>query len=79
MNNYTVSSPEALKLSEEKIQNLLARVRQEVDEGLLPAVQVAVAKDGQLALFESFGSATNESLFCIFSATKARRPSMARG
>jgi CubicO group peptidase (beta-lactamase class C family) len=71
MNTHPIPGPEALKLSEEKVGNLLARVRQEVDEGLLPAVQVAVAKDGQLALFESFGQATDESLFCLFSATKA--------
>jgi CubicO group peptidase (beta-lactamase class C family) len=71
MNSHAITPLETLKLSEEKVQNLLARVRQEVDEGLLPAAQVAVAKDGQLALFETFGSATDESLFCIFSATKA--------
>src|SRR5690606_15850673 len=50
---------------------LLARVRREVDEGLLPAVQVAVAREGRLALFESFGDAGPDSLFCVFSATKA--------
>jgi CubicO group peptidase (beta-lactamase class C family) len=71
MNGHHITPPSALNLSEEKVQNLLARVRQEVDEGLLPAAQVAVAKDGQLALYESFGAATDESLFCIFSATKA--------
>lgn len=71
MNSHHIAPLETLKLSEEKVQNLLVRVRQEVDEGLLPSAQVAVAKDGQLALFESFGSATDESLFCIFSATKA--------
>ncbi|TNF79061.1 MAG: class A beta-lactamase-related serine hydrolase [Gammaproteobacteria bacterium] len=71
MNSHAITPIATLKLSEEKVENLLARVRQEVDEGLLPSAQVAVAKDGQLALFESFGSATDESLFCIFSATKA--------
>lgn len=71
MEPFTVAPLERLNLSEEKVENLLARVRQEVDEGLLPAAQVAIAKDGQLALFESFGSATDDSLFCVFSATKA--------
>ncbi len=71
MNTHPIASLQSLKLSEEKVQNLLARVRQEVDEGLLPAAQVAVAKDGQLALFESYGAAGEDSLFCIFSATKA--------
>ncbi len=71
MNSHPITPLQTLNLSEEKVENLLARVRLEVDEGLLPAAQVAVAKDGQLALFESFGSATDENLFCIFSATKA--------
>jgi CubicO group peptidase (beta-lactamase class C family) len=71
MNIPPTAELSSLKLSEEKVANLLARVRQEVDEGLLPAAQVAVARNGQLALFESFGVASDESLFCIFSATKA--------
>ncbi len=71
MNSLPIAPLDTLNLSEEKIESLLARVRQEVDEGLLPAAQVAVAKDGQLALYRSFGAATEDSLFCIFSATKA--------
>jgi len=71
MATYEIRGPEALGLNAERVEALLARVRREVDEGLLPAVQVAVARHGALALFESFGSARPESLFCIFSATKA--------
>ena len=71
MNSHPIADLNSLKLSEEKVANLLARVRQEVDEGLLPAAQVAVARNGQLALYETFGAANDESLFCIFSATKA--------
>lgn len=65
------AEPEELGLDRVKIAALLARVRREVDEGLLPATQVAVARNGMLAVFESFGEATDESLFCVFSATKA--------
>lgn len=71
MNRHEVTGPAALKLDEQRVQALLERVRREIDEGLLPAAQVAVARDGRLALYESFGESTEESLFCIFSATKA--------
>ena len=36
----------------------------------MPACQVAVARDGQVVAFETFGAATNHTRFCIFSATK---------
>ena len=66
-----LTSPEAVGLDPEKIAALLTRVQREVDEGLLPAVQVALARNGKLAVLESFGRANADSLFCIFSATKA--------
>ncbi len=49
---------------------LLSRVRRDVDEGLLPAAQIALARNGEVVAAESFGSASNESLICLFSATK---------
>jgi CubicO group peptidase (beta-lactamase class C family) len=42
-----------------------------VNEGLLPAAQIALAKDGELVFQASYGSAKDDSLTCIFSATKA--------
>ena len=54
-----------------RIAALMARVRKEVEEGLLPAAQVALARNGRLVLFETMGAADNDSLFCVFSATKA--------
>jgi CubicO group peptidase (beta-lactamase class C family) len=54
-----------------QIDALRARARREVDEGLLPATQVALAKDGELVLFESFGAANPETRFNVFSCTKA--------
>ncbi len=57
-------------LDAERVAALLTRARREVDEGLLPAVQVALAKDGEVVLAESFGTADDDSLLCIFSATK---------
>jgi len=47
------------------------RARKEVDDGLLPACQVAIARHGKIAAIASFGSATDESLFNVFSSTKA--------
>ena len=55
----------------DQVGKLLARVRKEVDDGLLPAAQVALAKDGEVVFQASYGSARDDSLTCIFSATKA--------
>lgn len=59
------------KLRADKVERLLARAQREVDEGLLPGVQLALAVDGDVQLFESFGDATDETRFAAFSATKA--------
>ena len=58
-------------ISTVKIDALMERARQEVDDGLLPSAQIALAKDGKLIALETFGAATNETLYCVFSATKA--------
>ena len=55
----------------QSVDVLLARARREVDEGLLPAAQIALARDGEVQLLETYGDATEDSLFCMFSATKA--------
>jgi CubicO group peptidase (beta-lactamase class C family) len=41
-----------------------------VEDGATPACQIAVAKDGELLCFETFGDATNSTRFAVFSATK---------
>jgi CubicO group peptidase (beta-lactamase class C family) len=53
------------------VDALLTRAAREVDEGLLPSCQVALAKGGELVVDEAFGAATTDSRFTIFSATKA--------
>lgn len=53
-----------------RIDALLARARREIDAGLLPACQVAVGYQGEVVAFETYGEATPESLFHVFSATK---------
>ena len=69
--DFFASSPEAVGVDAERLDDVLQRVRREVDEGLLPSAQIAVAREGRLALFETIGEATDENLYCVFSATKA--------
>ncbi len=52
------------------VDALLARARRDVDDGLLPACQVALALDGEVLVHEAFGDATVDTRFTIFSATK---------
>lgn len=63
--------PAKVGINPDALQELIARCRKEVEEGLLPASQVALARHGKLVAFETFGDASNHSLFCVFSATKA--------
>ncbi|MFX3657798.1 MAG: serine hydrolase domain-containing protein [bacterium] len=66
-----LADAEAAGLDPARVVKLLERARQEVDEGLLPAVQIAVAREGRVVLSACFGDATPQSLACVFSATKA--------
>jgi len=68
---FMTDSPEEVGVNSEKLEELFNRVRKEVDEGLLPSAQIAIARKGKLAGFQTYGDASNESLYCIFSATKA--------
>src|SRR5205085_2158589 len=58
-------------VDEAKVATLLARARREVDDGFLPSVQIALARDNELIAFETYGDATNDSRYVVFSATKA--------
>ena len=66
-----IQRAESVGLKTDKVLELLYRVQREVEEGLLPSAQVAIARDGKVGVFESYGSARSDSLTCIFSATKA--------
>lgn len=55
----------------DKLEILRQRAAKELDEGLLHAAQYAVAKDGEVVWQESLGDANDDSLFPIFSSTKA--------
>ena len=69
--SFFAPSPEAVGIDADRLAEVLQRVRREVDDGLLPSAQIAVAREGRLALFETIGEATNENLYCVFSSTKA--------
>ena len=73
-------SPEEVGVDAEKLEELFQRAEKEVREGLLPSCQIAVAREGRIAGMRSFGTvthegrealATNETLYCVFSCTKA--------
>ena len=73
-------SPESVGIDPEKLEALFDRAEKEVREGLLPSAQIAVARHGRIAGRRSFGTvtrqgeagpATDDTLYCIFSCTKA--------
>ncbi len=68
--NERKASLEALALDPVKVKRLLDRVEQDVAQGLLPAAQVALARQGMVGVVESYGTANDHSLICLFSATK---------
>jgi CubicO group peptidase (beta-lactamase class C family) len=51
------------------LSELFARARRDVDEGVLPSCQLAVARDGELVAWEGFGSVQG-SRYTVFSITK---------
>jgi len=65
------ASPESVGVDPEKLEALFARVEQEVRDGLLPSAQVAVAREGRIAGMRTFGDASDDTLYVVFSATKA--------
>jgi CubicO group peptidase (beta-lactamase class C family) len=54
-----------------EIDALLTRAQREIDAGLLPSCQIAIARHGELELFEAYGDATTDTRYIVFSATKA--------
>ena len=60
-----------ISLSGTGLDALAHRSQQEVDTGNITAAQLAIGLDGEVAHFQSFGTATTTDRFIIFSATKA--------
>jgi CubicO group peptidase (beta-lactamase class C family) len=73
-------SPEIVGINPQKLEDVFARAEKEVREGILPSAQIAIARNGKIAGMRTFGrvthegreaEATNETLYCVFSSTKA--------
>lgn len=62
--------PAALGIDAGKLDELCQRVQQDVDAGRLPSCQIALARDGKIAAWRTFGDAAPGSRYVIFSATK---------
>ncbi len=74
------SRPEDAGLDPEKVAALLDRAKRDVDDGGLPGASVAIARNGVVAAWGTYGTAvqggvekpiTRDTLFSIYSATKA--------
>jgi len=70
MSTQAVADPGELGIDPAAVDALLQRVQNDVDAGLLPSCQLALARDGKVAVTRSFG-APLESRYVMFSATKA--------
>lgn len=66
-----VADPAELGVDPAAVAALLERAQSEVDAGRLPSCQLAIARDGPLALWTTLGDAAPESRYVIFSCTKA--------
>ncbi|MCX7380780.1 MAG: serine hydrolase [Alphaproteobacteria bacterium] len=73
------AAPETVGLDPVRLAKMCAVIERHVAEGLHPGAQIAVARHGKLALFESFGQArtapapaatSDETLFLLYSNTK---------
>ena len=62
---------------EPALQKLLDQAAVDVDSGRLPSCQLALAKHGELVALESFGTATSDSRYVVFSVTKALTAALA--
>jgi CubicO group peptidase (beta-lactamase class C family) len=74
------AKPEDVGVDCERLEAVFARAKRDIDDGVLPSAQVAVARGGKVAGVRTFGSAeqggmeraaTDETLYSIFSCTKA--------
>lgn len=55
----------------DRLDDLFRRARRDVEEGVLPSCQFAVARDGELVVSRTFGDADDVTAYIIFSCTKA--------
>jgi CubicO group peptidase (beta-lactamase class C family) len=63
--SYDVVAPESVGVDPARLRVFLDRARVEVDEGVLPSVQVAVAREGRLVAFETYGNESNDKKYIL--------------
>jgi CubicO group peptidase (beta-lactamase class C family) len=77
---FLAQSPGQVGLDPQKVGALFERAAREVNEGLLPSCQIAIARNGKVGAMRTFGHAvqggndrpsTDDTLYTIFSCTKA--------
>src|SRR5580700_508259 len=77
---FFADSSAEVGLNPDKVQALMDRAARDVNEGVLPACQVAIARNGKIAAMQTFGRAvqggldkpaTDDTVFVAMSATKA--------
>ncbi len=77
---HIAAKPVDVGVDSKRLEAVFARVRRDIDDGVLPSAQVAVAREGKIAGLRAFGAAvqdgverpaTDETLSCIYSCTKA--------
>jgi CubicO group peptidase (beta-lactamase class C family) len=78
--NLIAGSPREVGLDPDKVEALFQRAEREVRDGLLPSVQIAIAREGKVGAMRTVGravqggqdkAATDQTLYVIFSCTKA--------
>jgi CubicO group peptidase (beta-lactamase class C family) len=78
--HFFAQHPSEVGLDPGKVQALFDRAQREVNEGLLPSCQIAIARTGKIGAMRTFGRAvqggvekpaTDQTLYVVFSGTKA--------
>ncbi len=78
--HFFANHPAEAGLDPARVQALMDRAQREVVEGLLPSCQIAIARNGRIGAMRTFGRAvqggidrpaTNQTLYIVFSCTKA--------
>ena len=68
--DYSINGHDHPGLHGERIDDLRGRVQHAIAKGPLPSVQIALARDGKLVLFETLGEADNNTRYNTFSCIK---------
>ena len=67
---HSTASVEETGADPDKVDALLERAHREIDAGLLPSCQIALARHGRLIASRTIGDATPDTRYLVFSCTK---------